>query len=334
MDSFAKFKRGINLANIEDSAYVIRSFVDSGAKLPCADGATSGLLSGGSELTCAQAKAYCSDASWKQLLASSCPMTATRLVAIGRRSGGYADPTSAAVTTTTTTTVAQECVDGASSGLTSGGSTLACSQVKNYCSHGGYGSFVSSNCPVTCQKAKAGRLLPGAVTTTATTATATTTATTTTPAAAEAAAAAVAASAATATTIMTTITTTTTTTTTIMTTTTTTTTTTATAAQECVDGASSGVRSSGGSRLACSQVKAYCSHGTHGSLISSNCPVTCRKAKAGCFPPAATCEDGSTSGVTSSGRALTCSQVTSYCNHDSYGSFITGNCPKSCGACS
>ncbi|CAE8640501.1 unnamed protein product [Polarella glacialis] len=114
---------------------------------------------------------------------------------------------------------------------------------------------------------------------------------------------------------------------------TTTTTTTSTAAQECVDGASSDV-SSGGSMLKCSQVKSFCSHATHGSLIVSNCPVTCHKAKAGCLLPAATCEDGSTSGVSSGGRALTCSQVRPYCNHATFGSLIRGSCPKTCGACS
>jgi len=198
------------------------------------------------------------------------------------------------------------CFDASTSGYSSGSGPLSCAYMKSYCAHSNYGSTVTNNCPVTCQKA-------GCESTAA-------------PAATNAA------SAATTMTVTTAPPTTTTTATTTSTTTTTTTTATA-AAQECVDGASSGV-SSRGSTLTCSQVKAYCSHGTYGNLISSNCPVTCQKAKAGCLLPVATCEDGSTSGASSGGRALTCSQVKPYCNHAGLGSLITGNCPKTCGACS
>ncbi|CAE8683872.1 unnamed protein product, partial [Polarella glacialis] len=45
------------------------------------------------------------------------------------------------------------CFDASTSGYSSGGRPLSCAYMKPYCTHSNYGSTVTNNCPVTCQKA-------------------------------------------------------------------------------------------------------------------------------------------------------------------------------------
>ncbi|CAE8683873.1 unnamed protein product [Polarella glacialis] len=45
------------------------------------------------------------------------------------------------------------CFDASTSGYSSGSGPLSCAYMKSYCTHSTYGSTVTNNCPVTCQKA-------------------------------------------------------------------------------------------------------------------------------------------------------------------------------------
>jgi len=52
---YAKLKRGINLAGIEDAAYYMRAYVDGGAEPPCFDGANSGFVGPSGLIPCSDA---------------------------------------------------------------------------------------------------------------------------------------------------------------------------------------------------------------------------------------------------------------------------------------
>jgi cathepsin B len=73
---YCKFKRGSNLAGIEDGAYAPRVWVTGGTEPPCQDSKSgAGISSTGHApyIPCNQAKSYCSRAGWP--VAKNCPKT-------------------------------------------------------------------------------------------------------------------------------------------------------------------------------------------------------------------------------------------------------------------
>jgi len=76
MEGFGKFKRGTNLAGIEDGAVAVRAWVQ-GAPVPaCEDSPEgSGLISGSGPLSCADSAAYCTDAQYGESVRKNCMAT-------------------------------------------------------------------------------------------------------------------------------------------------------------------------------------------------------------------------------------------------------------------
>jgi len=78
-NGFAKFKRGVNLAGIEDDGYLLSASVAGGKTPPCFEGASTGLNAGGGEIPCSQAKNgpfgdLCADPSWGSSVRPNCPV--------------------------------------------------------------------------------------------------------------------------------------------------------------------------------------------------------------------------------------------------------------------
>merc|ERR1719335_309995 len=88
---YCKFKRGSNLAGIEDGAYAPRVWVTGGQQPPCQDSASgAGISSTGRApyIPCSQAKSYCSRSGWP--VAKNCPKTCNKCG--GVNGGGKPSP--------------------------------------------------------------------------------------------------------------------------------------------------------------------------------------------------------------------------------------------------
>jgi len=322
---FAKFKRGINLAGIEERGAVMHGHVNGGAQLPCMDGEDAGISSNGVSISCAEAAdyGYCTHSSVGSTVTANCPTFCSweELQCGSRSSGGYMNPNASPATTTTVAPA--PCEDTPGNPFTGG--TVSCAQAAGSCGV----DWVAETCPVTCYTSVSGCILP------------TTTTTTTTqgecadsqgsglyyssgapllcsdakpycgsyggviqqncpvtcqyqyncylpnppPASA------------------------------------------------CEDASSSGV-STGGPTLTCAQASPYCWHST----VAGNCPVTCEDDSSGCVLPEASCEDSASgTGLSSGGNAIYCdsSMVSGWdlCNHPSYADMVQAACPATCGQC-
>jgi len=98
VDGYGKVLRGSDLAGIEKNAYWVKAWVSGGKQPECTDGQSTGLSSGGKDISCKDAKGgrygnLCENSKWGAYVKASCPVTCGGgCPVIGKDNGGTQAP--------------------------------------------------------------------------------------------------------------------------------------------------------------------------------------------------------------------------------------------------